>query len=130
MESAEQTHKKRHSPVYFFKNLLIAHWRSPLLLLIGVYLPLQVFEILAVKIWHNKVGLPWDVPILLAVHSTAKPELDVLAVMLAKFGSFWTALPILSAIAIILLLKKRWRSQPIYSPHHWEAPLSTGQQKN
>ncbi|MBH8563520.1 phosphatase PAP2 family protein [Nostoc sp. CENA67] len=110
MENAKKTDKKRQSPFYFLKNLLLAHWRSLLLLLIGVYLPLQVFEILAVKIWQNQVGFPWDVPILLAVHSRAKPELDVLAVMLAKFGSFWTALPILSAIAVILLLRKRWRS--------------------
>ncbi|QSJ20308.1 phosphatase PAP2 family protein [Nostoc sp. UHCC 0702] len=110
MKSAKNPNQQHHSPVSFLKNLLIVHWRSLLLLFIGVYLPLQVFEILAVKIWQNKVGFPWDVPILLAVHSTAKPELDVLAVMLAKFGSFWTALPILSAIAVILLLRKRWRS--------------------
>ena len=108
MKSAKNPNQQHHSPVSFLKNLLIVHWRSLLLLFIGVYLPLQVFEILAVKIWQNKVGFP-DVPILLAVHSTAKPELDVLAVMLAKFGSFWTALPILSAIAVILLLRKRWR---------------------
>src|SRR5690348_3480683 len=100
MENAQKTDKKRQSPFDFLKNLLIAHWRSLLLLLIGVYLPLQVFEILAVKIWQNQVGFPWDVPILLAVHSKSQPELDVLAVMLAKFGSFWTALPILSAIAV------------------------------
>ncbi|MEH2349200.1 MAG: phosphatase PAP2 family protein [Nostoc sp.] len=110
MEKVEQANKESQSPLSFLTNLLIARWRSLLLLLIGVYLPLQVFEILTVKIWENQAGLPWDVPILLAVHSTANPQLDVLAVTLATIGLPWTAIPILGAIALILLLQKRWRS--------------------
>ncbi|RCJ34104.1 hypothetical protein A6770_17395 [Nostoc minutum NIES-26] len=110
MKDAKKANKERQTPLSFLKNLFLAHWRSLLLLLIGVYLPLQVFEILAVKIWQNAGGFPWDVPILWTVHSTANPQLDILAVMLAKFGSFWTALPILSAIALILLFQKRWRT--------------------
>jgi membrane-associated phospholipid phosphatase len=108
----ENANKESQSPLSFLKNLLIARWRSLLLLLIGVYLPLQVFEILTVKIWENEAGLPWDVPILLAVHSTANPQLDVLAVTLAIIGLPWTAVPILGAIALILLLQKRWRWSP------------------
>ncbi|WP_373524641.1 phosphatase PAP2 family protein [Nostoc sp.] len=110
MERTEKANKKSQSPLDFLKNLLIARWRSLLLLLIGVYLPLQVFEILTVKIWQNEAGFPWDVPILLAVHSTANPQLDILAVTLARVGLPWTAIPILGAIALILLLQKRWRS--------------------
>ncbi|MHC5859721.1 phosphatase PAP2 family protein [Nostoc sp.] len=110
MEKVETANKESQSPLDFLKNLLIARWRSLLLLLIGVYLPLQVFEILTVKIWENQAGLPWDVPILLTVHSTANPQLDVLAVTLAIIGLPWTAIPILGAIALILLLQKRWRS--------------------
>jgi undecaprenyl-diphosphatase len=106
----KQATNDRRSPLRFLKNLLIAHWRSLLILLIGVYLPFQCFEILAVKVWQNVGGFPWDVPILLSIHSQARPQLDILAVMLTKFGSFWTALPILSAIAIILLQKRWWRS--------------------
>ncbi|MBE8996811.1 phosphatase PAP2 family protein [Nostoc sp. LEGE 12447] len=106
----EKANNESQSPLSFLKNLLIARWRSLLLLLIGVYLPLQVFEILTVKIWENQAGFPWDVPILLAVHSTANPQLDILAVTLAIIGLPWTAIPILGAIALILLLKKRWRS--------------------
>ncbi|MEH2303768.1 phosphatase PAP2 family protein [Nostoc sp.] len=106
----EKANKESQSPLSFLKNLLIARWRSLLLLLIGVYLPLQVFEILTVKIWENQAGFPWDVPILLAVHSTANPQLDVLAVTLAIIGLPWMAIPILGAIALILLLQKRWRS--------------------
>ncbi|MBG1263632.1 phosphatase PAP2 family protein [Nostoc commune] len=110
MEKVEKTNKESHSPLSFLKNLLIARWRSLLLLLIGVYLPLQIFEILTVKIWENQAGFPWDVPILLAVHSTANPQLNVLAVTLAIIGLPWTAIPILGAIALILLLQKHWRS--------------------
>ncbi|MEH1867674.1 MAG: phosphatase PAP2 family protein [Nostoc sp.] len=106
----EKANKESQSPLSFLKNLLIARWRSLLLVLIGVYLPLQVFEILTVKIWENQAGFPWDVPILLAVHSTANPQLDVLAVTLAIIGLPWMAIPILGAIALILLLQKRWRS--------------------
>ncbi|MEH1923322.1 phosphatase PAP2 family protein [Nostoc sp.] len=110
MEKVETANKESQSPLDFLKNLLIARWRSLLLLLIGVYLPLQVFEILTVKIWENQAGLPWDVPILLTVHSTANPQLDILAVTLALVGLPWMAIPILGAIALILLLQKRWRS--------------------
>ncbi|MEH2447204.1 MAG: phosphatase PAP2 family protein [Nostoc sp.] len=110
MEKVKKANKESQSPLDFLKNLLIARWRSLLLLLIGVYLPLQVFEILTVKIWQNQAGFQWDVPILLAVHSTENPQLDVLAVTLAIIGLPWTAIPILGAIALILLLQKRWRS--------------------
>ncbi|MHC5851791.1 phosphatase PAP2 family protein [Nostoc sp.] len=110
MEKVKTANQENQSPLSFLKNLLIARWRSLLLLLIGVYLPLQVFEMLTVKIWENQAGLPWDVPILLAVHSTVNPQLDVLAVALATFGLPWTAMLILGAIALTLLLQKRWRS--------------------
>jgi membrane-associated phospholipid phosphatase len=106
----KQANQESQLPLAFLKNLLIARWRSLLILLIGVYLPLQVFEILTVNIWENQAGFPWDVPILLAVHSTANPQLDVLAVTLATIGLPWTAIPILGAIALILLLQKCWRS--------------------
>ncbi|WP_414514835.1 phosphatase PAP2 family protein [Nostoc sp. PCC 9305] len=110
MEKEKQINKESQSPLDFLKNLLIARWRSLLLLLIGVYLPLQIFEILTVRIWENQAGFPWDVPILLAVHSTENPQLDVLAVTLATIGLPGTAMLILGAIALILLLQKRWRS--------------------
>jgi membrane-associated phospholipid phosphatase len=110
MEKLKTVNKESQSPLSFLKNLLIARWRSLLLLLIGVYLPLQVFEILTVKVWENEAGFPWDVPILLAVHSTANPQLDVLALTLATIGLPGTAIPVLGAIALILLLQRRWRS--------------------
>jgi membrane-associated phospholipid phosphatase len=93
----------------FFPSFLIANWGSLLLLLIGVYLPLQIFELMAVKVWQNEGGFPWDVPILLAIHQTVQPQLDILAVILAKIGSPKTLIPILLVIALALILKKRWR---------------------
>ncbi len=110
MQSLNKPNQESRSVFSFLKNLLIARWRSLLLLLIGVYLPLQVFEILAVKVWENGDGFPWDVPTLLAVHSTENPQLDILAVILAIIGSPPTATVIAAVIALILLLQKRWRS--------------------
>lgn len=94
----------------FLKKLLIAHWRSLLVLLIGVYLPLQVFEELAVEVWKNGGGFPWDEPILLAIHTTSQPQLDVFAATLTRFGRFWGVFPAASAIALVLLFRRRWRS--------------------
>ncbi|MBD0343958.1 MAG: phosphatase PAP2 family protein [Coleofasciculus sp. Co-bin14] len=94
----------------FLKKLLLNNWRSLLALLIGVYVPLQLFGELAEEVWENEGGFPWDVPILLAIHMTAQPQLDSFAVMLTKFGVFWGVFPVATGIAVVLLLKKRWRS--------------------
>lgn len=47
-------------------------------------------------------------PILLAIHQSARPHLDAVAVWLTKFGVFWGVLPIAIAIALFLLLKRQW----------------------
>jgi undecaprenyl-diphosphatase len=94
----------------FLQKLLIAHWRSLLILLIGVYLPFQAFGELAEEVWENEGGFPWDVPILLAIHLTASPQLDTFAATLTKFGVFWGVFPIAAVIVIVLLIRRRWRS--------------------
>ncbi len=94
----------------FLKQLLITRWRSLLMLLIGVYLPLQVFGLLAVEVWENEGGFPWDVPILMAIHKTSQAQLDVFAATLTKFGSISIVYPIVTAIALVFLFSKRWRS--------------------
>jgi len=94
----------------FLQQLLIAHWRSLLVLLIGVYLPLQVFGELAEEVWENEGGFPWDVPILWAIHLTAQPRLDVFAATLTKFGVFWGVFPISAVIVLVLLRQRQWRS--------------------
>jgi undecaprenyl-diphosphatase len=110
MTNLKETSQQRQSPISFIENVLIARWRSLLLLFVGVYLPLQIFELLAVKLWQYEAGFPWDIPVLLAVHSTAQPALDVVAVVLTKFGSFWTVAPMIGVIAFVLWQRKRWRS--------------------
>ncbi|AFY31825.1 phosphatase PAP2 family protein [Calothrix sp. PCC 7507] len=110
MDRGKKVNQERNSPLSFLKNLLIAHWRSLLLLLIGVYLPLQMFGLLALEVRENQAGFPWDLPILLGIHSLAQPQLDMFAVVLTRIGSFWTAFPILSAIALLLWQRKKWRS--------------------
>lgn len=94
----------------FLQSLLFLHWRSLLILLIGVYLPLQVFGELAEEVWENEGGFPWDVPILLAIHATANPLLDLLATTLTKFGVFWGVFPSATVAALILLTRRLWRS--------------------
>jgi membrane-associated phospholipid phosphatase len=94
----------------FSKKLLVARWRSLVLLLIGVYLPLQIFGLLALKVWNHEGGFPWDVPILMAIHGTARAQLDVIAVNLTQFGSGRVVSFIVSAIGLGLFIQRRWRS--------------------
>src|SRR4028119_434206 len=101
---------RSQSFVGFLKQLLIAHWRTLLLLLLGVGLPLLVFEQLAAVIWRNEGGFPWDKSILLAIHTTVKPQLDQVAVTLTKFGGFKGLFPVATVISLVLLYRRRWRS--------------------
>lgn len=90
------------------KNLIIARWASLILLLLGVFVPLQVFGELAEEVWENEQGFPWDEPILLAIHSTANPQLDTLATYFTKLGVFWGVFPVAIALGFVLLIRRRW----------------------
>jgi membrane-associated phospholipid phosphatase len=94
----------------FFKRLLSDKLGFLLALLIGVFLPLQIFGDLAEDVWENQGGFPWDIPILLAIHSTARPQLDTFASILTKFGVFWGVFPIAIVTAAFLLIRRRWYS--------------------
>jgi membrane-associated phospholipid phosphatase len=91
----------------FFKS-----FRYLLLPLIGIYLPLLIFSVLALKLWQSEVGFlfPWDVPILMAIHQTVQSQLDALALSLTQLGGFHGASIIFSALAILLLWRRQWRS--------------------
>lgn len=93
----------------FLKHLLIARRNSLLLVLIGVFLPLLVFGELAEDVWEKEGGFPWDVPILLAIHKTATPQLNVFAATLTKFGVFWGVFPVAFVVGLVLLLRRQWR---------------------
>lgn len=94
----------------FSQKLLVSRWRSLLLLLIGIYLPLQIFGLLALEVWKHEGGFPWDMSVLVAIHSTAQAQLDAIALTLTKFGSFRIVFPVVSVLGLVLLIQKRWRS--------------------
>jgi undecaprenyl-diphosphatase len=102
--------KQPKSFLSFLEKLLLARWQLLLMLLLGVGLPLLMFEQLAVIIWQNKGGFPWDEPILLAIHERATPQLDAFAVRFTKLGVFWGVFPVTTVISIALLYWRRWRS--------------------
>src|SRR4028119_2036141 len=93
---------RSQSFVGFLKQLLIAHWRTLLLLLLGVGLPLLVFEQLAAVIWRNEGGFGWDKSILLAIHTTVKPQLDRVAITLTKCGGFKGVFAVATGISLVL----------------------------
>lgn len=94
----------------FLKKWLATHWRSLLLLLFGIYLPLQIFAILAVQIWKSEGGILWDVSILTSVHAAAQEQLDVLATSITDLGVIWGVAPVASVISLIFWRYRRWRS--------------------
>jgi undecaprenyl-diphosphatase len=93
---------------FFLKQWLSRNWQ-PLLLLFGTYIPLAIFAILAMQIWHHEGGLWWDVSILTAIHSTAQANLDAFATTLTRFGTKWGVFPAVGLVAIGLLYARRWR---------------------
>ena len=94
----------------FFKQWLSQHGRSLLLLLLGVYIPLQIFVILALEIGRHQGVLEWDLSILQVIHATASPQLDSFARTFTYFGTRWGVFPGSALIAIALLIYRRWRS--------------------
>jgi membrane-associated phospholipid phosphatase len=80
------------------------------LLLLGMYLPLAIFTVLAFYVSHQGQGFWWDIPILQAVHATARPVWDRLAQTLSPLGVFWGVFPISVAIGVKLLYRHQWRS--------------------
>ncbi len=94
----------------FLKHLLIVRRGALLVLLIGVFLPLQLFGELAEDVWEHQGGFWWDVPILLAIHATSQPQLDTIAVFLTKLGVFWGVFPVAIATGLFFLIQRRWHS--------------------
>lgn len=96
--------------LFFFERWTIYHWRSLLLVVLGFYLPLAIFILLATQIWQHEGGLDWDISILMAIHQTAQPTLDAIVPILTKFGTQWGVFPFSVGVALVLLYRKRWRS--------------------
>jgi undecaprenyl-diphosphatase len=100
------------SPAFlgFLKQVLQAHWRSLLLVCVGVGLPLFLFEQLAVAIWQHQGGFLWDEPILLAIHDSTTESLDRVVPILTKLGGFKGVTLMTTLLSLWLLWQRRWRS--------------------
>lgn len=94
----------------FFKRVLQAHWATLLLLLIGVALPLLLFEQLAIVIWQSQGAFSWDQAILLKIHAAENPTLTQIAATLTRSGGFKGSVVIVSLVCLRLLSIRRWRS--------------------
>jgi undecaprenyl-diphosphatase len=94
----------------FLATWFETHWQAILLLIVGVYLPLQSFAILALQVWKLEGGLPWEVPLMMAIHNMATATIDQIAEVLTKFGSAKRIAPMIVPIAFAFFLQKRWRS--------------------
>ncbi|HEY9751067.1 MAG TPA: phosphatase PAP2 family protein, partial [Allocoleopsis sp.] len=94
----------------FVQLWLGTHWRSLLLLFLGVFVPLQLFLLLAAQIQFQEGGLSWDVSILTAIHDTAQAKLDAIALTLTQFGTRWGVFPLSVILIVAMFFWKRWRS--------------------
>ncbi|MGI0483817.1 phosphatase PAP2 family protein [Pantanalinema rosaneae CENA516] len=103
---------QQHSHAFwqFLQQVLQAHWRSLLLLGLGVGLPLFLFEQLAVAISRQQGGFLWDEPILLAVHATTTVFWDRLVPILTRLGGFKGVTLLTTLLSFWLLRQQRWRS--------------------
>jgi membrane-associated phospholipid phosphatase len=81
---------------------------SLILLLVGVYLPLQIFIVLLFAVQNHEGALSWELPILLTIHEQAGEKLNLLAETLTRLGSFKTTTPLITGMALSFLLSKRW----------------------
>jgi membrane-associated phospholipid phosphatase len=79
-----------------------------ILLLLGVYLPFQIFVILLLAVTNHQGALSWELPILFTIHDQAGEKLNLLAEILTISGSFKTTTPVIVGIALSFLLSKRW----------------------
>ena len=102
--------QQKDAPVKAFKLILANNWPSLLLLLVGLALPLLIFGRLAYGVWGQKGGILWDESILLSIHETANPQLDLFAKTLTKFGLFWGVFPLAIVTMLVLWKQRFWRS--------------------
>lgn len=78
------------------------------LFLIGVYLPLQIFALLAIAVIQNGAGLRWDVSLLSTIHNTANPQLDVFASILTEFGYLKGLIPTVFLLSLVFVVRQQW----------------------
>jgi membrane-associated phospholipid phosphatase len=74
----------------------------------GAGLPSIVVALLTLTVWGQPGGIWWDEPILRAIHTTLRPGLNALAAVLSELGVYSGVVPGIGAIALLLLLLRRW----------------------
>ncbi|MGL5077672.1 MAG: phosphatase PAP2 family protein, partial [Waterburya sp.] len=77
-------------------------------LLIGVYLPLQIFILLLFAVQNHEGALNWELPILYTIHDQTGEKLNILAETLTRLGSFKITTPVIAGMALSFGLSKRW----------------------
>lgn len=77
---------------------------------VGIFLPLSGFMVLASHVWNQGKGFVWDIPLLQWVHQTARPLLDAIALHLTPLGVSWGVIPSLTVLGAILIYQRHWRS--------------------
>jgi membrane-associated phospholipid phosphatase len=81
---------------------------SLILLLVGVYFPLQIFVILLLAVQNHEGALNWELPILYTIHDQTGEKLNILAEILTRLGSFKITTPVIAGMTLSFLLSKRW----------------------
>lgn len=63
---------------------------------------------LAIAVWQNPKGFPWEKSLLLSIHHASNPTLDFLATKLTGLGTYWGVAPVLVMLLLVFALKKYW----------------------
>lgn len=74
-----------------------------------VVLPLSLFASFAFQINRSHSYWPWELSILLAIHETARPSLDRLALLLTDLGTIRGVLPAAVLLIGIFWMRRQWR---------------------
>lgn len=93
----------------------LSHLQSGLPIILGVYLPLNLFIWLAIVTQAYPEGLPWELPLLIQVHRLARPELDTIVQGLSNLGVYWGVVPAAIGLSVVLLWRQQWRSLLYFS---------------
>lgn len=94
----------------FLQRVLQAHRQMLLLILLGICLPLLVFEQLAIVIWRDQNGFGWDANFLLLLHQLSNPQLDTFAATVTQIGGGKGITVLTIGLSLALWWFKRWRS--------------------
>lgn len=82
--------------------------QQAIFLLAGLLLPLGIFMALAWMV-SNAITVPFDAPVLIAIHETARPILDSAFLLISSLGYGFGLVPFDVLFTLWLAFKRRWR---------------------